>query len=110
MGALCWNMTIFSDERMLKKLLLALVLLNVIDMLATIWGVEMGLFVEGNPLLRWCIDQGLPLFVMVKMILCVQFVVVAPLLSTRVKHFTLLTSIVVVLYTAVVIRSFGLLL
>jgi hypothetical protein len=104
-----WNMTIISDEKLLGRLLLALVLLNVADMLATIWGIEMGLFIEANPLLRWCIDQGLPLFVMVKMFLCVQFVVVAMMLSTRIRHFTMLTSILVVLYSAVVIRSFGLL-
>ena len=110
MGALRWNTTIISDEKLLEKLLLALVLLNVADMLATIWGIEMGLFVEANPLLRWCIDRGVSLFVLVKMTLCIQFVVVALILYNRVKHFTMLTSIVVILYMAVVIRSFGLLL
>jgi len=109
-ATLRWNMTIISDKKLLKALLLSLVLLNIADMLATIWGVEMGLFVEANPLLRWCIDRGVTVFVMVKMILTIQFVVVALSLSSRVRHFALLTSIVVVLYLAVVVRSFGLLL
>jgi hypothetical protein len=110
MFSLSWNSVIIRDELLIGKLLFTLLLLNVVDMLATVWGVEIGLFIEANPLLRWCLQQGILFFAVVKMTLCVQFILVVMLLSRKVNHLALLTCIIVVIYSAVVIRSFGLLL
>ena len=102
---------ILNDKTLLQKLLLALLLLNMIDMLTTIWGVEMGILVEANPLLRWCMDQGNVLFVAVKTALCAQFVFTALLLARKIKqfhnYFSILTGLVLIVYSTVVIRTFG---
>jgi hypothetical protein len=102
---------ILKDEDLLQKLLLALLLLNMIDMLTTIWGVEMGILVEANPLLRWCMDQGNGLFVLVKTGLCVQFVITALLLARKIRqfnsYFSILTGLVLLIYSTVVIRTMG---
>jgi hypothetical protein len=102
-----------NDHTLLKKLLLALLILNMVDMISTIWGVETGLLIEINPLLRWLMEQGMILFVLVKTALCVQFVIMALLLSNKIKQcanqFAILTSLVVLVYSAVVIRTIGLL-
>jgi hypothetical protein len=102
-----------NDQPLLKKLLLALLILNVIDMLTTLWGVEMGILMEANPLLRWFMDQSKLLFILVKTALCVQFIFMALFLSKRIKQsttqFTMLTFLLVLVYSAVVIRTAGLL-
>jgi len=39
---------------------------NLIDALATVWGAERGVFIEGNPLLRPLLEQSPALFLLVK--------------------------------------------
>ncbi len=109
MSILRWTAPISNNESLLKKLLLVLLLLNLGDMLSTIWGVEAGILIEANPLLRWCMDRGVLVFALVKTVLCVQFVIIALVLSKKVKYFVIVTSVIVLFYSAVVIRSFGLL-
>jgi hypothetical protein len=113
MPASRWTTAILNDESLLKKLLLALLLLNMGDMISTIWGLESGIFIEANPLLRWCINKGMMFFILVKTALCVQFVLTALLLAKKIKQFanqfTLLTFLVILVYSAVVIRTIGLL-
>jgi hypothetical protein len=108
-----WSAAILNDESLLKKLLLALLILNMGDMLSTVWGVQAGLLTEANPLLRWCMDQGNVLFVLVKTALCAQFVFTALLLVRKAKQctvqFAVLTFLVIVVYSAVVVRTVGLL-
>jgi len=105
---------IANDQALLKKLLLALLILNMGDMLTTLWGVEMGILMEANPLLRWFMDQSTLLFILVKTILCVQFIFMALFLSKRIEpfatQFTVLTFLLILVYSAVVIRTAGLLL
>ena len=102
-----------NDQALLKKLLLALLILNMGDMISTIWGVEMGLFIEANPLLRWFMEQGMILFIVVKTALCVQFIIMALFLSKKIKQFAnqfiVLTFIIVLVYTAIMVRTIGLL-
>ena len=102
-----------NDQKLLKKLLLALLILNMVDMLSTLWGVEMGILMEANPLLRWFLDRGALLFILVKTALCVQFIFMALFLSKRIKQcagqFAVLTFLLILVYSAVVIRTAGLL-
>jgi len=102
-----------NDQALLKKLLLALLILNMGDMLSTLWGVEMGILIEANPLLRWFMDQGVLLFILVKTALCLQFIFMALYLSKKIKQcatqFAVLTFLLLLVYSAVVIRTAGLL-
>jgi len=102
-----------NDQALLKKLLLALLILNMGDMLSTLWGVEMGILIEANPLLRWFMDQSVLLFILVKTALCVQFIFMALYLSKKIKQcaaqFAVLTLLLILVYSAVVIRTAGLL-
>jgi len=100
---------IVNQESFLKKLLMALLLLNLGDMLFTIWGVETGTFVEANPLLRWCMSRGHLFFVLIKTGLCIQFVLGSLVVAKKVKYYAVMTSIVVLIYSAVVLRTVGLL-
>jgi len=109
----CWLVSHLHNESLLQKLLLALLILNVGDMISTLWGVQMGILVEANPLLRWCLEKGILLFALIKTALCAQFILTALLLARKVKqyiiHFAILTSAIIIVYSAVVIRTFGLL-
>jgi hypothetical protein len=102
-----------NDQLLLKKLLLALLILNMGDMISTIWGVETGLLIEANPMLHWLMERGMVLFVLVKTALCVQFVITALFLSKKIKQcanqFAILTSVLVLVYFAIVVRTVGLL-
>lgn len=109
MSALGRSSNIVNQESFLKKLLMALLLLNLGDMLFTLWGVETGMFVEANPLLRWCMNHGHLFFVLIKTGLCVQFVLGSLLVAKKVKYYAVMTSIVVLIYSAVVLRTVGLL-
>lgn len=104
---------IIQDQPLLKKLLLALLILNMADMLTTLWGVEMGILMEANPLLRWFMDQSMLLFILVKTALCVQFIFMALFLSRKIKQcadqFAVLTFLLILVYSAVVIRTAGML-
>jgi len=108
-SVLRWPAPILNHESYLKKLLLALMLLNLGDMLFTLWGVQAGVFIEANPLMRWCMNRGTVFFVVVKSLLCVQFVLGSLLIAKRFKHLTFLISIIVFFYSAVVLWSVGLL-
>jgi hypothetical protein len=100
---------ITSHQLLLKKLLLVLLVLNMGDMLSTLWGVEMGILIEANPLLRWLMDQHVLLFIMAKTALCVQFIFMAMFLSKKIKQFAgqfvMLTFLLILVYSAVVIRT-----
>lgn len=109
MSILRWPLPISNNEPLLKKMLLALILLNIGDMAFTLWGVRTGIFVEVNPLMRWCLNQGMAFFVLVKTGLCFQFVLGSILMAKKVRYFALLTSFIVIIYSAVVIRTVGLL-
>ena len=104
---------ITNDQALLKKLLLALLILNMGDMISTIWGIEMGLLIEANPLLRWFMEQSLILFILVKTALCVQFIIMALFLSKKIRQctnqFIVLTLLIVIVYSAIVVRTIGLL-
>ena len=53
--------------------------------------------------------QGMAFFVLVKTGLCFQFVLGSILMAKKVRYFALLTSFIVLIYSAVVIRTVGLL-
>jgi hypothetical protein len=76
-------------------------------MLLTLWGVRLGIIIEANPLMRWCLSQGAAYFVLVKTLLCFQFVMASFFVANRFKHFVPLTSALVFIYSAVVIRTVG---
>lgn len=109
MSPLGFSVQMINQKSLLARLLQALLLLNLFDMLFTLWGVEMGIFVEANPLLRWCINQGHIVFVLMKTGLCIQFVLGSMLIADKIKYYSLLTSGIVIIYSTVVIRSFSLL-
>ena len=100
-----------NDQALLKKLLLALLILNTGDMLSTLWGVEMGILTEANPILRWFMEQSTLLFILAKTFLCVQFIFMALFLSKKIRQctdqFVMLTFFLILLYSAVVIRTAG---
>ena len=100
---------IASDQVLLKKLLLVLLILNMGDMLSTLWGVEMGILIESNPLLRWLMDKSVLLFIMAKTMLCVQFIFMSLFLSKKVRQFAdqfaMLTFLLILVYSFVVIRT-----
>ena len=109
MSPLRFYIRLTKQKTLLPKLLQALLLLNLLDILFTLWGVEMGIFVEANPLLRWCMNQGHMVFVLMKTGLCIQFVLGSMLIANKIKYYSLLTSGIVIVYSTVVIRSLSLL-
>ncbi len=98
---------IIRHRPLLDKLLQALLLLNLVDMLLTLCGVELGIIIEANPLMRWCLSQGAGYFVLVKTLLCFQFVLLSFFVANKFRHFLLLTFLLVFIYSAVVIRTIG---
>jgi hypothetical protein len=74
-----------------------IVILNLVDAIATMFWIEIGIAEEGNPMMRWVLDDGVGNFIFIKTIL----VFLSALLLWRLKDFIfarILTIPVFILY------------
>ena len=96
------------EMKLLKILLLFLFILNLADGLLLLWGQSTGLFQEANPLMRWCLERGVGIFLSVKILLCLAYIAVT-LAAKKPKYMNPVTSFLVAIYSMIVIHSLQLL-
>ncbi len=94
--------------RRLQILLFVLFVLNLADGALLLWGRSTGLFQEANPLMKWCLERGVGMFIWVKISLCSAYIVVS-LLAKKPKYLTPVTSLLVAIYSLIVFHSLRLL-
>ena len=96
------------EMRRLKILLFVLFILNLADGGLLLWGSSTGLFQEVNPVMRWCLERGVGIFLSVKISLCLAYILVS-LAARKPKYMNPVTSFLVAIYSIIVLHSLRLL-
>lgn len=94
--------------KLLKILLFLLFILNLADGILLLWGESTGLFQEANPLMRWCLERGVGIFLSVKISLCLAYIAVT-LAAKKPEYMNPITSFLVAIYSMIVLHSLQLL-